>query len=341
MSRFPRTTGKMASKIAAGIQKRLAKRGSPEVSVSLLGASLFSEPRAFVPSGILPVDLIVSRSGEGFPAGIVEIFGAEHSGKTAILERTLAHAQELGYHTALWPVEYSLDMERVKSVGVSPELLYLGEGETFEDVFEELRATVAEIREHDQEIPIVAGWDTIAATGSRSEMDHKSGLEGGDMGKAGLHLSRFFRRLKKFLFTNKVCLICLNQTRVNLGQTWGSNETTPGGKALRFYAWVRLRTRIVKILKNADDKKEGMLIGVECVKNKVAPPFRSCQLPIYWDRGIDVAEAVWLYAVDQELFTRKGTGYRYKGNVVTKRVFVAKFYGAHREEIDAELRGLA
>ena len=170
----------------------------------------------------------------------------------------------------------------------------------------------------------------------------RAGWAGGDMGKAGLLiLVRFFRRLKKFLFTNKVCLICLNQTRVNLAQTWGSNETTPGGKALRFYAWVRLRTRIIKILKTADGKKEGMLVGVECVKNKVAPPFRSCELPIYWDRGIDVAEAVWLYGIDRELFTRKGTSYRYKGAVVSKRNFVTKFYEAHRKEIDTELRGLA
>lgn len=347
MLRFPREKAQAFEKIdwetirtiTENINKAYAKKhkGSKR-AVALLGESVFSMPKHFVSSGILPIDCAVCF-GRGFPGrGIVEIFGGEATSKTAILENILAESQRVNYHTGIFPMEFSLDYMRSQRVGLDArKLMVFEEAETIEDIYELLKLSVAKIREVDAITPIVIGIDTIASTPTRSELDNEKGLAASDMGKFAQQISKLFRRLVKFLFVNDVCLVCINQTRSNLGMMYGDKETTPGGKALKFYAWVRCRMRKVKAITDASGRSIGNLCELKVVKNKIAPPFKQCTFPVYWNRGIDAALAVWEYAIDQEVLTQKGTGYRYNGRIVTKKTFPA-FYSLHKDEIDKALR---
>lgn len=341
--RFPRLRdegdkkkGRAIEKLVKRLSKKYSKKETKDISV--LSESIFSGPQVFVSSGILPIDCVVCY-GLGWPVGIIEIFGEEASAKSAILEMTLATAQAHDYHTVLFPMEYSIDIHRAIRVGINPKRLIIGDAETIEDVYEEIKDIVKVIREKDQETPIVMGWDTITATPTRSEMEDKKdkGLEASDMGKMALQMSKLFRRLVRFLRVNNVCLICINQTRTNLGKMWGDKETTSGGKALRFYAWVRCRTRVIKTLKDKDGKETGIMCLFHVRKNKVDSPHRECKLPIYWGRGIDQMGANWEYAIDTEVLKLDGTVYKYKGEIVTKKSF-PKFYLNHKKRLDRAMR---
>jgi recombination protein RecA len=338
--RFPRLKkGEEPRGVRDKVLQRIIKKYNKDKngnSTSLLGDSVFSQPRSYVSSGILPIDCIVCY-GLGFPPGIVEIYGNEASGKSAIMEETLAESQRHKYYTILFPTEYSLEHRRAKNVGLDESKLLICEVETVEDVYAQIKSIVGEIRKTDQNTPIVIGWDSIAATPTRSELANKAGLEGSDMGRSALQMSKLFRRLVRFLFVNKVCLICVNQTRTNLGVMWGSKETTYGGKALRFYALVRARISRIKVIKNSADEKVGYLSKMECTKNKVAPPERSCLLPIYFDKGIHKSLSIWEYCVENDIFKKQHASYRYRGSVMTRKQF-PKYYRKHREQLDKECR---
>jgi len=339
--RFPRikeigTNKGVSRKLIQKVISKVNKEYKGKRSLSTLGNSVFSQPRQYISTGVLPLDCIICF-GMGFPPGIIEVFGPEASGKTAILESTLAESQKKGYYTAIFPQEFSLDYKRVTTLGLKDEELIIGDAETIEDVYDQIKSIVKNIRSKDHSTPIVIGWDSVAATPTRSELANKAGLEGSDMGKAALQISKLFRRLVKFLYENKVCLICINQTRSNIGQMWGNKETTFGGKALKFYSWVRMRITRTKAIKNSHDKEIGFLCKVFVKKNKVAPPELETLVPIFWSRGIDPVLAVWFYAVENEIFKRHKSVYKYHGQLMTRNAF-PKFYRHHQEEIDAELR---
>jgi recombination protein RecA len=322
----------IVGKINASYSK---KHKDSENAVALLGESVFATPRNFISSGIHAIDCAVCY-GKGFPPGIIEIYGGEATSKTALLENILAESQRRGYHAGIFPMEFSLDYRRSQIVGIDTRrLMVFEDAETIEDVYELLKIAVSKIRAEDKtDTPIVIGIDTLASTPTATELDdEKKGLAKSDMGKMAMQMSRLFKRLVKFLFKNNVCLICVNQTRTNLGVRYGDKETTPGGRALRFYAWVRCRMRRGKLILGKDDKSIGAMCNMYVIKNKVGPPFRECNFPVFWSRGIDAVLASWQYCVDHGIFKQKGTSYRYKGKVVTRRKF-PKFYATHKKEID-------
>lgn len=324
---------KLVRKLSAKYAKKVTK------GISILSESVFSGTQTYISSGILPIDCIVGY-GLGWPVGIIEIYGEEASAKSAILELTLASAQKRDYYTILFPMEYSINIGRAIRVGINPKRLIIGDAETIEDVYEELKDIVKTIRKNDTETPIVVGWDTISATPTRSEMEDKKekGLESSDMGKMAQQMSKFFRRLVKFLFDNKVCLICINQTRTNLAKMWGDKTVTSGGKALRFYAWIRCRTRVIKILKDKTGKEIGVMCLARTVKNKTGtPPFQECKFPLYWNYGIDPIGSIWEYATDTDVIKRDGTAYKFRGELVTRKSF-PKFYKNNRKRINRALR---
>lgn len=339
--RFPRYPGpqkyrgvkdSVLLRVVESINKKLNK--DQQEVVSVLQDSIFSQPQVYVPSGIVPVDCVVCY-GLGFPSGIVEIFGAEGTFKTGLLENILAEAQQLGYYAGVFPTEYSLDYNRMKSVGVDVSRLMIFDPETIEDIFEQLKEAVKQIRSKDKTTPIVFGWDSVAATPSSTELE--ASLSNSDMGKSGMLMSRFFRRMVKFLRDNRVCLICINQTRVDLGKMWGSKETTYGGKALKFYAWIRCRMVKIKTLKNGDGDKIGALIQLETVKNKVGLNEQSCRFPVLWGRGIDKLMAIFEYAIDKGVFEKNKSAFYFGKSLVARKTF-GKFYRHHQEEIDTALR---
>lgn len=347
--RFPRlATGPIRAQISNDLVKQVAESINKQYkkthkksrgAVSVLGESIFAMPKYFAPSGILPVDAIVCY-GQGFPLGIIEIYGAESTSKTALLENVFAASQKVGYHTGMFPMEFSLDSNRARTVGIDKKkLLIFEEAETIEDIYEMILLAVRKIREVDKSSPIVIGIDTIASTPTRAEQKYQD-IEKSGMGDMARQMSKLFRRLVKFLIMNRVCLFCINQTRENLAVRFGNKETTSGGKALRFYSWVRCRMRREKKIVGPNGKAIGMVCIMETIKNKVAPPFQSCRLPIYYNRGIDSVEAVWYHCVDQEIFKQKGVNYRFKGKVVKRRTFPT-FYHKYQERIDAAILAMA
>jgi len=312
-----------------------------DAAASTFEGSVFARPKVYVPSGILPVDCIIG-SGQGWPTGIIEIYGPEGSGKSAVLEKTIAAAQKRGFYTAIFPMEYSLDDARVRNVGIDTETLMILDAETIEDIFDQIKATTRSIRETDKDTPIVFGWDSVAATPCRSELENAddTGIEKSNMGRVAQQMSKMFKMLVRFLSKNKVCLICVNQTRASMAM-YGPKETTSGGKALRFYAWVRCRTGIVERIKSKDKQTIGVMIEIESVKNKTGTaPFQKCRLPLTFLRGIDSVQAVWEYGIELDVFKRKGTSYRFGNQLVTKKSF-KKLYGKNHVLIDGLIKEAA
>jgi recombination protein RecA len=284
------------------------------------------------------LDCIIS-GGRGFPTGIIEIYGPEGSGKSAVMEMTLASAQRQGYFAGMFQMEYALEMQRARTVGLDEESLLLFDGaETIEDVYDCIRTSVAAIRDEDESTPIVFGWDTIASTPTRVELEAKKGLESGGMGQGARMMSSLFRKLCRFLFKNKVCLICVNQTRMSFGG-YHPTEVTYGGKALRYYAWVRCRIKYKDAIVSGD-QNVGMMSELKVYKNKVFPPLRTCRIPIFWSHGIDNARATWEYSLDHGLIERRGTSYRCLGVPVTRKTF-PRFYITNRRELNSRLARLS
>ena len=336
-TRFPRLkpqASEVTQKVLRNLNKRY-KNAKKQLAVSSLSDSVFSKERPYAPSGVLPIDQVVS-GGLGFPTGIIEVYGGEGSGKTAILESVILACQQSGWHTALYPAEFSINYKRMERLGINTEdLLIFEDAETIEDFFDQLKETVREIRKYDKKTPILVGWDSIASTTTQRSQENKKGLAGTNMGDFAASMSRFFNQLRAFLYKNKVILFAINQTRTNLGQMWGNPETTPGGKALRFYAWVRCRINKIENIENSEDEVIGQICQFETRKNKFYPPFRKCKFHLYWNKGnegISVPMSVWEYCVDEGVFKKKRGAYRFDRQVVTKRTW-PKFYESHKEAI--------
>lgn len=340
--RFPRRaeTGdpkqiKLIARVVENIAKKY-KKAKKESYVTTLKDSIFSNDRPYISSGIFPVDCVVCY-GLGYPTGIVEIFGPETSGKTALIEMALAEAQRRGFHTGMFASEYSLNYRRVRQVGVNDQLLIIFEAETIEEFFDELKDVVREIRKLDKIRPIVIGWDSIAATPTDMEMEEDRELGKADMGRMASQMSKFFKRMVRFLFVNNVCLLCTNQTRVDLGKMFGSKEISTGGRALRYYAWVRIRVSRIESITGPNKEDRGFILGLKTVKNKVAPPFRECRVPIYWQGGVDPVMACYYFGIDRKIFKKKGTAYRFKGHIVMAKTF-PQLYARYKDRINHRLR---
>ena len=330
----PQVSAKILARVIQKINKSFGK-DSDTLPLTTFQDSIFSKPSLYIHTGILPLDCIFG-SGKGVPDGIIEIWGPEGVGKSAILESILAEAQRRGYYTILFPMEYSLEPSRIRSVGLDEKQLIMGEGaETIEDIYDLLKSYVVEIRKNDPNAVIVVGWDTVAATPTGSEITE--GLAKTDMGKFAALMSRFFRRLVRFLRKNHVCLVCINQERDSLNP-YGPKTTTPGGRAIRFYAWIRARIRVVERIKSSSGKEIGIMSEIGTVKNKSGtPPFQKCLLPIYFSRGIDATEATWEYAKELGVIVRKGTKYTLNGGLVTRKSF-AKLYAKRKNKINKLVR---
>jgi recombination protein RecA len=322
--------------VVKSINKAHKKDKRDDLEAATLDESIFSRPTGYISTGIIPLDCITCY-GLGLPIAIVEVYGGEAVGKTAFVEHTIAESQRHGYYTAIIPTEPTITQKRAKVAGIDDELLVVLDAETIEDVYDEIMKFVKGIRKKDEHTPIVIGWDSVAATPTQLELDQEDGLSDNQMAVMARQMSKLFRRLTRFLFKNKVCLVCTNQTRTNMGQTWGSKETTYGGRAIRFYASVRLRINKMKDIKGERDQSVGMMLQAECKKNKVAPPFRKCLFPIYWSRGIDNALAVWEYCIEQRIFKKHGTAYKFDGRTFMRKSF-PHYYRKHRLEMNALLR---
>ncbi|MDP2941400.1 MAG: recombinase RecA [Candidatus Omnitrophota bacterium] len=250
-----------------------------------------------IPTGALTLDLALGIGG--LPRGrVVEIFGPEASGKTTLTLTTIREIQKKGGVAAFIDAEHAFDSTYAKIIGVNLDDLLISQPDTGEQALE---ITETLVRSNAVDLVVI---DSVAALTPRAEIE-------GEMGDAHVGLqarlmSQALRKLTAAISKSRTCVIFINQLREKIGVMFGSPETTPGGRALKFYSSVRLDVRRIATLKDGD-KVIGNHVRVRVVKNKVASPFREGEFDILHNEGIAKAGAVLDAGVNMEIVAKSGT----------------------------------
>ena len=300
-------------------------------SVMKLGEFKAMEVEA-IPTGALSLDIALGIGG--VPRGrIVEIYGPESSGKTTFALHVVAEAQKMGGEAAFIDAEHALDPVYAKKLGVDIDNLIVSQPDTGEQALE---ITESLVRSGALDVIVV---DSVAALVPKAEID-------GDMGDSHMGLqarlmSQALRKLAGALNKSKTVLIFINQLREKIGVMFGNPETTTGGRALKFYASVRMDIRKIENIKQ-DGEFKGSRARVKIVKNKVAPPFREAEFDIVYGEGISKAGNILDMAVNLDIIEKSGSWFSYNGDRIGQgRENVKKYLIDNPdilEEVEAKVR---
>jgi len=283
-----------------------------------------------IPSGSLALDVALGVGG--YPRGrIVEVYGPESSGKTTVALHAVAEVQKQGGTAAFIDAENALDPQYAEHLGVNIDELLLSQPDTGEQGLEIADALVSS-----GAVDIVV-VDSVAALVPRAEIDGEMGDT--HVGLQARLMSQALRKLSGSINKTKTIALFINQIREKVGVMFGSPETTPGGRALKFYSTVRLEVRRAEQLKSGTD-----IIGnrtkLKVVKNKVAPPFKIAQVDIMYGEGISQVGELLDMAVEKDLIDKSGAWYSYKEDRIGQGRENVKKYMKERPEMVAEISAL-
>ncbi|MCM8814630.1 MAG: recombinase RecA [Candidatus Omnitrophica bacterium] len=251
-----------------------------------------------IPTGAISLDIALGVGG--IPRGrITEIFGQESSGKTTLALQVIAEAQKNGGQAAFIDAEHALNPQYAQKLGVNLEDLLISQPDTGEQALE-----IAESLIRSNAIDVVV-IDSVAALVPRAELEGEMGDS--VMGLQARLMSQALRKLTGYISKSQTAAIFINQVREKIGVFFGNPETTPGGRALKFYASVRLEVRRIENLKTSQGQMCGIRIKTKVVKNKVAPPFKEAEIDILFDSGVSKEGSAIDAGLALSIIEKKGT----------------------------------
>lgn len=281
-----------------------------------------------IPTGSISLDL--ATGVRGYPRGrIVEIYGPESSGKTTLALHAIAEAQKMNGKAAFIDAEHALDPVYAANLGVNVDELLVSQPDTGEQALE-----ICEMLARSGAIDIIV-IDSVAALVPKAEIQ-------GDMGDSHVGLqarlmSQALRKIAGAVNKSNTCVIFINQLREKIGIAYGNPETTTGGRALKFYATIRLEVRRGEAIKKGDETL-GNRTKVKIVKNKVAPPFRKAEFDIMYGEGISISGDILDVAVENDIIDKAGSWYSYHGERIGQGRENVKIYLQNNEEILTEIK---
>ncbi len=300
-----------------------------EGSIMKLGEAAAKMNIEVMPTGALALDIALGVGG--VPRGrVIEIYGPESSGKTTVALHMIAEAQKLGGIAAFIDAEHALDPVYAKALGVNTDELLISQPDNGEQALE-----IAEALVRSGAIDIVV-IDSVAALVPRAEIE-------GEMGDShvGLHarlMSQALRKLTGIISKSRTTTIFINQIREKVGVMFGNPETTTGGRALKFYASIRMEVRKGEAIKSGNDVI-GNRTKVKVVKNKIAPPFRTAEFDIMYGRGVSREGSIVDIASSMDIVAKSGTWYSYGGIRMGQGKENAKDFLKDNKQVADEIEG--
>ena len=318
---------KMLDVTLSQIEKQFGKG-----AVMKLGEHSMSDGLTIIPTGSMSLDIALGVGG--IPKGrVVEVFGPEGSGKTTVTLHIIAEAQKKGGIAAFIDAEHALDPTYARELGVNIDELLVSQPDSGEQALE-----IADMLVRSAALDLVV-IDSVAALVPRAEIEGEMGDT--HVGLQARLMSQAMRKLSGSLSRFDTTAIFINQLREKIGVMFGSPETTPGGRALKFYSSVRLDVRKIENLKDGTEVV-GSRTRVKVVKNKVAPPFRQCEFDIMYGKGISKEGSLIDVGVDLEIIKKAGAWFTYEGDQLGQgRENARQFLVEHddvRDEIERKVR---